>query len=508
MIRNTSAVNTSRAAASEPPSQLTPSLQEPVKRSSTGSTGRSKHSLYNQPDLSSFESLESSSTKVPLELAFVSPDQEDTEQSETLALPPIEHYLPAGTDPDAAKSLSALYRSHCTSLVECIRYCKEKTFFHLYTSFQGTLTMPVHKLFSHPAIAPWIEGCDLVLYQSMMRIISKLTLQVLPKPVLDTLRAISERLIPHIRESFQGQPAHVLRAKETPATLFAGLLARALRVNLTAHAAANMLSNPANRDQMYLEWITLIKPRKVAECVPTRGMDDTVSLLVNEMRDLLDPQNVPWDVECLSIYGDIAIRAPKQSERENGANNAAHNVLDKWVNLLQSLPQKFPYASPEALVSGVERTGNVVMRDITLASGKSFGAWWVTKTWMDEMVWFLAEQGGFMKREVTAATPEATMEETAATKVTARQQTSRYSSGSDELNLPNMSQSQPGRAPFPPVSKAKDVAAAMGNGADLHDDSGIGIRTPEDDFSVDKFSFSPAPADNLGLSHEQPRGTA
>lgn len=470
---------------------------------SASSLRTTTHSLYNQPDLSTIDSMDVTSTKTPLELAFVSPAEEQSmEQSDVLALPPIEQYLPPGTDPDAAKSLSALYRSHCTSLVECIRYCKEKTFFHLYTSFQGTLTMPVHKLFSHPAISPWIEGCDLVLYQSMMRIISKLTLQVLPKPVLDTLRAISERLISHIRESFQGQPPHVLRAKETPAALFAGLLDRALRVNLTAHAAANMLSNPANRDQMYVEWITMIKPRKVAECVPTKGMDDTVSLLVNEMRDLLDPQNVPWDIECLTIYGDIAVRAPKQSERENAANNAAHNVLDKWVHLLQSLPEKFPRASPADIVWCVERVGTSVMRDITLSSGKSFGSWWVTKTWMDEMVCFLAEQGGFMKRTVTTTVPDPTLEETSATKVNARQQHPRYSSGSDELNLPNMSQSQPGRAPFPSVSKAKENTIGTATAADIHDDSGIGIRTPDDDFNVDKFTFSPTPNENLSLGRE------
>src|SRR5687767_2925461 len=154
-------------------------LPETGRRTKLGSTSRRTHSLYNQPDLSTIDSMDVTSTKTTLELAFMAPGDENMEQSDLLALPPIEQYLPPSTDADAAKSLSALYRSHCTSLVECIRYCKEKTFFHLYTSFQGTLTMPVHKLFSHPALAPWIEGCDLVLYQNMMRIISKLTLQVL-----------------------------------------------------------------------------------------------------------------------------------------------------------------------------------------------------------------------------------------------------------------------------------------------------------------------------------------
>ncbi len=304
------------------------------------------HSLYNQPDVSSMELLNSTTSKTAQNLCFIQDLDEPVSQSEPLLLPGIEAFLPNGTDPDAAKSLTALYRSHCTSLVECIRYCKEKTFFHLYTSFQGTLTMPVQKLFVHPALAPWIEECDFVLYQRMVRIVSGLTLQVVPKPVLDTLRNISERIVGHIRESFQGQPAHVVRAKEAPATIFAALLDRALRVNLTAHAAANMLSNPANRDQMYLDWIMMVRVRKIAESVPSRAMDDVVNVLVTELRDLLDPVNVPWEIECLTLHGDLALRNGRPPPADGAGDVGASNVLDRWVAFLMSLPVKFPYASP------------------------------------------------------------------------------------------------------------------------------------------------------------------
>lgn len=354
--------------------------------------------------------------------------------------------------------------------------------------------MPVQKLFGHEAIAPWIEGCDYVLYQRMMRIISGLTLQVVPKPVLDTLRSISERLVPHIRESFQGQPQHVIAAKEAPAALFAGLIDRALRVNLTAHAAANMLSNPANRDQMYVDWITMIRARKIAECVPTRGMDDVVDLLVTEMRDLLDPVNVPWEVEVLTIYGDVATRNPRP-ENEGGAASTGQNVLDRWVNFLRHLPSKFSYASHSDIVWCVERIGTAVMRDLTLAQGKSFGSWWVTKTWVDEMVCFIAEQGGFMKQK---SSPNAnTTPNVEAAGKEASCQNSRYSSVSEDLNL---SQSQPGRAPFPPPantnSKANNASSQPPAENEAHDDSGIGIRTPEEDFPMHKYTFaeSEAPA--------------
>ncbi|KAK5993191.1 Transcriptional regulator RFX1-like protein [Cladobotryum mycophilum] len=449
----------------------------------TKSSNRS-HSVYNQPDLGNFDSIHSTSNKTSFELAFPQTEENTFEQSEPIALPPIEFYLPQGTDPDAAKSLSALYRSHCTSLVECIRYCREKTFFHLYTSFQGTLTMPVQKLFSNPALAPWIEGCDIALYQRMMRIVSALTLQVVPKPVLDTLRNVCEKLVPHIRESFQGQPQHVIAAKESPAAIFAGLLDRALRVNLTAHAAANMLSNPANRDQMYMDWITMIRARKIAECVPTRGMDDVVNLIVTEMRDLLDPANVAWEVECLTVYGDVMSRSGRPTCNEGGADTSGQNVLDRWVNFLQNLPTRFPYASHADIVWCVERVGTAVMRDLTLAQGKSFGSWWVTKVWVDEMVCFLAEQGGFLKQKASQPIVEPEPQSQAAVKTTTRQN-ARYSTGSEDIGATHVSHTQPGRAPFPPPSSSNQQAIN-----DPHDDSGIGIRTPEEDFPLEKFTFT------------------
>ncbi|TPX15178.1 uncharacterized protein E0L32_004736 [Thyridium curvatum] len=465
--------------------------------------GEITYSLYNQPDVATVDQLNSTTTKTTQQLRFAPDSEEPFQQSDPLLLPGIEPFLPSGTDPDAAKSLTALYRSHCTSLVECIRYCKEKTFFHLFTSFQGTLTMPVQKLFANPAVAPWIEECDFVLYQRMMRILSGLTLQVVPKPVLDTLRNVSERLVPHIRESFQGQPLHVVRAKEAPATIFASLLDRTLRVNLTAHAAANMLSNPANRDQMYLDFIRMVRVRKVAECVPSRAMDDVVNLLLTELRDLLDPVNVPWEIECLTLHGDMAMRNGRQSQPDLPSDPSAANVLDRWVNFLHSLPGRFPYASHSDIVWVVQRVGTHIMRDLTIAQGKSFGSWWVTKCWVDEMISFLAEQGGFITQKATQAALDIAKKQTSSKEIS--QQGSRYSSGSDDFNMNNVSQSQPDRAPFPsaPVPNNQDV---LGMNSASHDDSGIGIRTPEEDFPMDKFAFSSAEAQDLmvdaDLHHE------
>lgn len=447
------------------------------------------------PKVSTLDELNSSTQKTALQLSLSVDTGASFKQSDPVVLPRIEPFLPSGTDPDAAKSLAALYRSHCTSLVECVRYCKEKTFFHLYTSFQGTLTMPVQKLFSNPAVAPWIEECDFVLYQRMMRILSGLTLQVVPKPVLDTIRSISERLVMHIRESFQGQPAHVVRAKEAPATLFAALLDRELRVNLTAHAAANMLSNPANRDQMYLDWITMVQTRKVAESVPSRAMDDVVNIMLTEVRDLLDPANVPWEMEALTLHGEMTARSGRQPQPTSLEEAGASSVLERWAGFLRSLPERFPYATHTDIVWCVDRLGSAVMRDLTISQGKSFGSWWVTKCWLDEMVSFLAEQGGFLAMKSTqSAAPVADGVKAPELNPELSLQVSHYSAGGDEFNNlgSHMSNthSQPNRAPFPPNNNVSSAGHDDGSQSPSHDDSGIGIRTPDEDFPpMDKFEF-------------------
>ncbi|KAI1260032.1 hypothetical protein F5Y18DRAFT_269660 [Xylariaceae sp. FL1019] len=430
--------------------------------------------LYHQPNVESLDELESSTRKTVLRLSFPRDSDYAFDPDKRLPLPRIDPFLPAGTDLDAAHSLASLYQSHGTSLVECIRFCKEKTFFHLYTAFQGTLTMPVQKLFANPSLALWIEQCDFVIYQTMMRIISTLVLQVVPVPVLTTLRNISERLVIHVRDSCQSQPKHVVQAKEAPAAIFAALLDRALRVNLTAHAAANLLANSHNRDQMYLEWITMVRIRKVAEYVPAKGMDEVVQILLLEMRHLLNPIDIEWDQEQRTLYGDVIQRKGKEPVEESRSGSS---LLEGWVQFLRSLPGRFPYASAADIVCFVERIGTAVIRDITIGTGKTFGSWWVTKCWLDEMVAFLAEQGGFMQSPSSIHFDEsmkrpgsANTEGEGVMHLGSRPQTSSTDVNTSHVAIP---QAQPDRAPFP---SGHDSLGPINP-----DDSGIGIRTPEAD---------------------------
>lgn len=446
-----------------------------------------RHAIYNNPQVASVSDLTSTGSKTSKKL-FLQTDESSTPTR--LVLPAIEPYLPQGTDFDAAKSLEALYLSHCTSLIECIRFCKEKNFFHLFTAFHGTLTVPVQKLLANPALEPWIEQCDLRMYQNMMQIVSVVALQVIPPYGLQSLRNISERLVSHIRTSFEGQPDHVFRAKEAPAALFADLLDRALRVNTTAHATANFLHNHANRTQMYLDFITFVQPRKIAQAVPVEGMEDVVNLLVSEIRQLLEPRDVPWDLEGCTVQGDYYMQNRRPSQVENEAASEPSNLLDRWVEFLRSLPLRFPYASHVDIVQFVQTIGTTMMRDLTISSAESFGAWWCLKCWIDEMIWFLAEKGGFMQQSTTVPITSTKRKGQQSLDDTENRKTMRYSTGSaSEVPLmPLMGNSEQVLAPLTASLQNENQHVVLDLQNASYDDSGISLRMSGEDSPMSKFT--------------------
>lgn len=357
--------------------------------------------LYLDPAAKNIHQGPSSSNMVQRELKFSIKDEMSYHEDDPITLPNITKYLPVGTDVDSANSLTALYRSHCISVIDCFRFCKEKMLWYHFTSFHGTLTVPSQKLLADPAIVPWIKECDWLMYQRMIRFVAPLALQVVPVRVIDTFRAISTKLVTHISNTFQNLPQHVRDAKLGPAVIFAGLLDRLLRVNATAHAAANMLTNDANRDQMWHDWVMYVKPIRVVESgLPGCGYTRVLHILSTEIRDLLGPLSTTTYMGMDQIFanaGGHATTNMSQHAHPETDDSSTEGVLDRWTNFLESLPSRFPGANARLLLHCVGEIGSAALRDITMAQALSFGSWWVTKVWVDEMLQWLAEKGGFME---------------------------------------------------------------------------------------------------------------
>ncbi|KAI9721545.1 MAG: hypothetical protein M1812_002307 [Candelaria pacifica] len=430
-------------------------------------------------------------------LKFPSSDEVAFQQNEHIELPSINKYLPPGTDSDNAAALTALYRSHCTSLIDCIRFCKEKSFFHHFTSFHGTLTVPVQKLLAHPRIAPWIHECDWLMYQKMIRVVAPLTLQVVPRPVLQTLKIIAETLALHVAKTFKNHPSHVIEAKMGPATLFARLLNRLLRVNAASHAAANMLCNDANRDQMWEDWIKLVNPLRVMEgAVPESGFEKVLNVLTVEIRRLLEPFSENYYMEMGTIYETALFSSDHTHQNVQVSNGTStEGVLDRWTEFFTALPSLFPQTDAHTIIASMNTISSAALRDITIAQGQSFGSWWITKIWVDEMMLWLAEKGGFMDySSSTAQVAEAAFEMDVTDGFGADSRSRATSRGSHLSNAgadySTISRYQPHGAGVPHRSVSMDpasqaaLAAAAGFGNDQgHDDSGISMPISEEDIN-------------------------
>lgn len=300
----------------------------------------------------------------------------------------------------------------------------------------------MQKLFSHPNLAQWIQQCDQLMYQKMVRFVSRLTLQAAPPIVITILNNISTNLHAHIQKTFHNQPAHVLEAKLKPAATFASLLHRLIRVNAAAHAAANLLTIDQNREQMWREWVAMVNPKRVMEGeLPDCGYEEVYKILTVDIRGLLEPLASPpfpdnpvfnYDNQAYGQRGNAFNNgtsgqyeaAQTQEFSETGASVSTENVLDRWSAFLMGLPGRFPKANTRTLLHCISAVGTSALRDITIMGGASYQTWWVMKIFVDEMALWLAAMGGFLEFEPWKSTAKATTSEEAAVGVHADAQQS------------------------------------------------------------------------------------
>ncbi|KAF2841634.1 hypothetical protein M501DRAFT_579670 [Patellaria atrata CBS 101060] len=341
------------------------------------------------------------------------PSMEDTllDENVDIEFPDLYQYLPPRTDPDAAQALIALYRTHCTSLIDCIRFVKDKQFFRLFGSFHGNLTVPVQKVFSLPTVAPWINACDWLMYKKMMRYLHQLALSSVPQRVCKFFESIWKTLHDHIVKTFQGYPAHLIEAKLEPATLFANAIKRMLKVNTTAHAVAELFvgqDSPDKRHLMWADWVKSVNPKDIMESeVPKcthNGYEEVYKVLTEEIRRCLQPLPMEF-IEQGTQYESAAVMA---SMEMIDTEEPMVNGLDRIVLFLRSLPTRFPEASARTLLNCINGVGSAALRDIVIEGGQTFAQWSYVKCFVDELAFWLAAYGGFLSH----ATPDPAQKDT------------------------------------------------------------------------------------------------
>lgn len=321
--------------------------------------------------------------------------------NDSLQLPDIHPYLPANTDLKVADALAALYRTHCISVIDSFRYCKERNLLRHFSAFHGTLTVPVQKLLTHRDVSPWIKECDWLMYQKMIAFVAPLTTQVVPKLVLDAFSSISHRLTSHITETFKTQPVHVSVSRLIPANVFCSLLRHMLDVNQSANAAAAWLCHPDNRNQMWQDFKTLVDPKEMIlkAHIPQCAERATEQMLKHDVRALLTPISDSSVTPSQPFFDqpdtEEDIQAHKMSVQSNTGEE--YNFPDKWISFILNVPAVFGSHRSQCVIERVDALWDCILHRLTLGGAQSFSAWWMTKVFFHEMMVWQAEKGGFMQ---------------------------------------------------------------------------------------------------------------
>jgi regulatory factor X, other len=184
---------------------------------------------------------------------------------------------------------------------------------------------------------------------------------------------------------------------------------------------------------MRSDWLRFVSPKSIVERELPCGEDLAESILRDELVNLLSPeqkfQNGQNGDSNIRTRGEIST-PPRKRARTDIAGNSnpptfgnvesytelpdtvtgtsgeqlppsdgasmTQGVLDQWAVWLSKLPDRFPKVPPRIFLWCMEAIGAGALRDITVAGGEGFGAWWVVRCWMDEWMGWIAEKGGFL----------------------------------------------------------------------------------------------------------------
>ena len=333
-------------------------------------------------------------------LTFTTP-QESPSKDDPLVLPSIFAYLPEGTDHASANALQALYKTHCICIIDAFRFCKERLFFKHYSSFNGTMTVPVQKLLGQPSLAPWIEECDTKMYQKMIAYVDPLITQMVPNVVTETFKRIVTKLTKHIFDSFEKQPRHVVQAKIFPATRFVHLLSRLPKVNAAAQTANNWLSVPETRYQMWGEFVKIIDAQKLLEDaqIPSEGKTAALNILKYDVRSLLTPLvEQIQDFEAGTFWEDADQTNHSHSHAipPISTMDEVSHFLDRWISWLMALPANFPNHAAKCIINFPNSFWRGVLSELGINGAASFQAWWVVESFLSCMILWQTEKAGFM----------------------------------------------------------------------------------------------------------------
>lgn len=296
---------------------------------------------------------------------------------EPIQLPSIYPYIPRDTDYDIADTLFSLYKVHVNCLFESLRFMQLKKLFACFGNFNSILTAPVIKLYTNDKVIEWIKICDVLMYKRMIRMLAKLQSQyAIPPEVLMRLKQISSGYVKTMSNNLfsSKMSKNLVMVKLKLAKNFVNLLNRLIKIIETGRASARILGDESEKQSMLQDWSKLDMEEIVNREIPCS--DENIELLTQVLKD------------------DVARLLDKNS---NDGSDPNMDIMTKASGFISELPGKFPSTNPRLFILLTSNLLTTCLREISLSGGQGFGAWWIVRCWVDELLAWNFELGGFLQ---------------------------------------------------------------------------------------------------------------
>ena len=303
-----------------------------------------------------------------------------------IKFPDIGLFMPSDTNQATVDELVAVYQSNCISSVGHFLSARRPPFHQSISFSSANMSDAARQLLEHPSMASWIEECDRKMYQAMVRCLPRLIFSQIPQQAVEAIQKISQELTSVISYAFASYPLHILDIKTRMAKVFASILERFVKVYETIQPVTGILSHKDNRDSMYRDWMTSVDVIKIAQDeLPNCGYLEVIDILSVQIKTLLEPPSAN----------------PETFEEDGPGEPQVHTILERWGNLVMSLPALFPQAHTRCLITCTKLISMAAVQDLAARNCETFSHWWTMKLWLDELITFYAEAGGFLHDSFT-----------------------------------------------------------------------------------------------------------
>ncbi|KNE66464.1 hypothetical protein AMAG_11601 [Allomyces macrogynus ATCC 38327] len=284
--------------------------------------------------------------------------------------PPItESFVPLGTPLEAIIQFVQAYKIHSQQILDALQTMQFPHVEVLLRSFWTTLPEASRRLVNSPESIELIWRCDSILYDTIMNVLLPNPMHQLPMPVTQAVRHFARQLESWILAAMDGYYPMLVARKVEVAKVFAQQLKRHTSLNFLAQAAAAVLETAEQMHAMFLEWSRL----------DFEGIKDQAS----------------WVTECRKV------EVTQIAEMEVKNLLTSSSKLDQWTVWLDSViarfldekldPARYIHQARQFLMKWNFYTA-LCLRDLTLRSMSTFGAFHIVILFLNEYLFFVVEQ--------------------------------------------------------------------------------------------------------------------